>query len=79
MHLRTLNGYGYIIRSVCISLRHGLTFLFLIFSYSTVQFGAQAYDTPSLTFSSQAPREYGQEAATEWLHMQVGGAFERVT
>lgn len=42
-------------------------------------FGAQAYDTPSLAFGSQAPREYGQGSAPEWLHMQVGGAFERVT
>ncbi|KAJ6846140.1 transcription factor bHLH79 [Iris pallida] len=42
-------------------------------------FGAQAYDASSLAFSSQATREYDQGPATEWLHMQVGGAFERVT
>ncbi|XP_009417149.1 transcription factor BHLH089-like isoform X2 [Musa acuminata AAA Group] len=43
-------------------------------------FGAQAYDTASsLPFSSQAAREYEQGSATEWLHMQVGGALERVT
>ncbi|EHA8589136.1 transcription factor bHLH79 [Cocos nucifera] len=43
-------------------------------------FGAQTYDTTSsLAFHTQAAREYGQGSATEWLHMQVGGAFERVT
>ncbi|XP_020256621.1 transcription factor bHLH79 [Asparagus officinalis] len=47
--------------------------------FPSKDFGTQAYETPSLAFSSQAPREYGQGSATEWLHMQVGGAFERVT
>ncbi|XP_010923316.1 transcription factor BHLH089-like [Elaeis guineensis] len=43
-------------------------------------FGAQTYDTTSsLAFNTQPAREYGQGSATEWLHMQVGGAFERVT
>ncbi|KAM0952102.1 putative transcription factor bHLH family [Dioscorea sansibarensis] len=42
-------------------------------------FGPQAYDTtPSLPFGTQA-REYEQGSTPEWLHMQVGGAFERVT
>ncbi|XP_008808721.2 transcription factor BHLH089-like isoform X2 [Phoenix dactylifera] len=43
-------------------------------------FGAQTYDTTSsLAFNTQPAREYGQGSVTEWLHMQVGGAFERVT
>ncbi|URE26063.1 hypothetical protein MUK42_06333 [Musa troglodytarum] len=43
-------------------------------------FGAQTYDTASsLPFSSQAAREYEQGSATEWLHIQVGDALERVT
>ncbi|OAY68614.1 Transcription factor bHLH79 [Ananas comosus] len=41
---------------------------------------SQAYDAPTaLAFNPQTPREYGQGSAAEWLHMQVGGAFERVT
>ncbi|KAG1347535.1 transcription factor BHLH089 [Cocos nucifera] len=48
--------------------------------FPTKDFGAQTYDTASsLAFSTQPAREYGQGSATEWLHMQVGGAFERVT
>lgn len=43
-------------------------------------FGMQAYENPSLAFSTRPAREYGgQGSAAEWLHMQVGGAFERVT
>jgi hypothetical protein len=45
-----------------------------------LQFGAQTYNpAPSLPFEPQASREYNQNSAPEWLHMQVGGAFERVT
>ncbi|WOL04994.1 transcription factor bHLH79-like [Canna indica] len=43
------------------------------------EFGAQANNTSSLPFSSQATRDYEQDSAAGWLHMQVGGAFERVT
>ncbi|KAF8378353.1 hypothetical protein HHK36_029692 [Tetracentron sinense] len=39
-------------------------------------FGAQTF-TAGMTFSSQATREYGQGSPPEWLHMQVGGGFER--
>lgn len=43
------------------------------------QFSSQRYDTTSsLAYSSQT-WEYEQGSGTEWLHMQVGGAFERVT
>lgn len=43
-------------------------------------FGAQTYNSaPSLPFEPQTSREYNQTAIPEWLHMQVGGAFERVT
>ncbi|RWW14222.1 hypothetical protein GW17_00022022 [Ensete ventricosum] len=42
-------------------------------------FSSQRYDTTSsLGYSSQT-REYEQGSGTEWLHMQVGGTFERVT
>ncbi|KAJ8499874.1 hypothetical protein OPV22_010426 [Ensete ventricosum] len=43
-------------------------------------FNGQPCDTTSsLAFSSQATREYEQVLGTEWLHMQVGSAFKRVT
>ncbi|KAL5722460.1 hypothetical protein ACHQM5_005978 [Ranunculus cassubicifolius] len=42
-------------------------------------FGAQPFDPAGMPFSSQATREYGQGSAPEWLHMQVGGSFERAT
>lgn len=30
-----------------------------------------------MVFGSHATREYSQGSAPEWLHMQVGGGFER--
>ncbi|XP_072957142.1 transcription factor BHLH089-like [Typha angustifolia] len=43
-------------------------------------FGTEKYDNASgLAFNLQASREYEQGSAPEWLHMQVGGAFQRVT
>ncbi|KAH7661877.1 Myc-type basic helix-loop-helix (bHLH) domain-containing protein [Dioscorea alata] len=48
-------------------------------SFPPKDFGPQGYDTaPSLPFGTQA-RVYEQGSTPEWLHMQVGGAFERVT
>lgn len=42
--------------------------------------GGETYENiSSLAFASQTRREYAQGSATEWLHMQVGGTFERVT
>ncbi|KAF5203983.1 Transcription factor [Thalictrum thalictroides] len=42
-------------------------------------FSAQPFDASGIQFGSQATREYGQGSAPEWLHMQVGGGFERTT
>ncbi|KAJ4747101.1 Transcription factor [Rhynchospora pubera] len=48
--------------------------------FPSKDFGAQTYNAaPSLAFDPQPPRDYNQTSAPEWLHMQVGGAFERVT
>lgn len=41
--------------------------------------GAQSFDAAGLLFGSHAPREYAQGSQPEWLHMQVGGNFERTT
>ncbi|KAH0458812.1 hypothetical protein IEQ34_011626 [Dendrobium chrysotoxum] len=53
----------------------------LLEGFSSKDFGGQAYENvSSLAYASQPSREYVQRGpATEWLHMQVGGAFERVT
>ncbi|XP_020238985.1 transcription factor BHLH089 isoform X2 [Cajanus cajan] len=42
-------------------------------------FGQQTFDPAGLPFGSQAPREYSRGSSPEWLHMQVGGGFERTT
>ncbi|PKU64984.1 transcription factor BHLH089 [Dendrobium catenatum] len=50
--------------------------------FPSKDFGAQTYHTPSSSgFPSQPTREYEREqgSTTEWLHMQVGGTFQRVT
>ncbi|CAN6180680.1 unnamed protein product [Urochloa humidicola] len=51
-------------------------------SFPSKDFGAPAppYNTaPGLTFDPQTPREYPQALASDWLHMQIGSAYERVT
>ncbi|XP_030553411.1 transcription factor BHLH089-like isoform X2 [Rhodamnia argentea] len=37
----------------------------------------EPYDTGGMPFGSQASREYGRGSSPEWLHMQVGGGFDR--
>ncbi|KAK6920790.1 Myc-type, basic helix-loop-helix (bHLH) domain [Dillenia turbinata] len=43
------------------------------------QLAAQAFDAIGMLYGSQAAREYAQGPQPEWLHMQVGGNFERAT
>ncbi|XP_061991575.1 transcription factor BHLH089 isoform X1 [Rosa rugosa] len=43
------------------------------------QFGQQTFDTAAMAFGTQPPREYSRGSSPEWLHMQVGGGFERTT
>ncbi|KAJ8773697.1 hypothetical protein K2173_006347 [Erythroxylum novogranatense] len=40
-------------------------------------FGQPTFDTAGMAFVSQPAREYSRGASPEWLHMQVGGGFER--
>ncbi|KAJ4711223.1 Transcription factor [Melia azedarach] len=42
-------------------------------------FGQQTFDTVGMPFGSQATREYSRGTSPEWLHMQIGGGFERMT
>ncbi|KAK4489828.1 hypothetical protein RD792_000472 [Penstemon davidsonii] len=37
------------------------------------------FDASGMIFGSQPPREYSQGTQAEWLHMQIGNAFERAT
>uniref|UniRef100_A0A5B6YQP0 Putative transcription factor bHLH79 n=1 Tax=Davidia involucrata TaxID=16924 RepID=A0A5B6YQP0_DAVIN len=39
--------------------------------------GAPTFDAAGMIFGPQATREYTQGSQPEWLHMQVGGSFER--
>jgi hypothetical protein len=43
-----------------------------------LQFGP-TFDTAGMAFGSQATREYSRGTSPEWLHMQVGGGFERMS
>lgn len=41
------------------------------------QYGQQTFETTGVAFGSQATREYSRGSSPEWLHMQIGGGFER--
>ncbi|KAK9278972.1 hypothetical protein L1049_028554 [Liquidambar formosana] len=47
--------------------------------FPSKELGAQAFDAAGMIFGPQATREYVQGSQTEWLHMQLGGNFERAT
>lgn len=57
-------------------MQDGLTTVFFV---TLSQLGAQPFDATGLLFGSQAAKEYVQGSQPEWLHMQVGGSFERAT
>lgn len=51
-----------------------------IVAFPSKDFGAQPYNTAAgLTFDPQTTREFAQGSTSEWLHMQIGNAYERVT
>ncbi|KAJ8772155.1 hypothetical protein K2173_027332 [Erythroxylum novogranatense] len=41
--------------------------------------GAQPFDGTGMMFAPQSAREYAHGSQPEWLHMQVGGSFERAS
>ncbi|KAL1804409.1 hypothetical protein DCAR_0936058 [Daucus carota subsp. sativus] len=45
--------------------------------FPSKDFGQQAFDMAGVTFNSQAPRELSRGSSPEWLHMQIGGNFDR--
>ncbi|XP_022158073.1 transcription factor BHLH094 isoform X2 [Momordica charantia] len=47
--------------------------------FPSKDYGQQTFDTTGVAFGSQATREYSRGSSPEWLHMQIGGGFERTT
>ncbi|KAL2904227.1 hypothetical protein RDABS01_002937 [Bienertia sinuspersici] len=48
--------------------------------FPSKDFGQQTYDNSGMGYGSQAPRDqYGRSSSPEWLHMQLGGGFDRQT
>ncbi|XP_076938443.1 transcription factor BHLH094-like [Bidens hawaiensis] len=47
--------------------------------FPSKDFGQQAYDMGGVQFGSQPTREFSRGSSPEWLHMQIGGGFERTT
>ncbi|KDP31178.1 hypothetical protein JCGZ_11554 [Jatropha curcas] len=41
--------------------------------------GTPQFDVAGMIFGPQAARDYAQASQSEWLHMQIGGNFERTT
>ncbi|KAK6133703.1 hypothetical protein DH2020_032613 [Rehmannia glutinosa] len=44
-----------------------------------VEFAQQTFEAPAMPFGSQSTREYVRGSSPEWLHMQIGGGFERTS
>lgn len=68
---------------VCVEIRSDPSFRFLpsFLQQADIvfQFGQQTFDTAGAAFGSQATREYERSSSPDWLHMQIGGSFERTT
>ncbi|XP_021747794.1 transcription factor BHLH089-like isoform X1 [Chenopodium quinoa] len=48
--------------------------------FPSKDFGQQAFDTSGMGYGAQTPRDqYGRDTSPEWLHMQIGGGFDRQT
>ncbi|GER55960.1 basic helix-loop-helix (bHLH) DNA-bindingsuperfamily protein [Striga asiatica] len=39
----------------------------------------QPFEVPGIAFGSQSAREYNRDSSPDWLHMQIGGSFERMS
>ncbi|KAJ0104789.1 hypothetical protein Patl1_17898 [Pistacia atlantica] len=47
--------------------------------FNSKDLGAPPFDAAGMLFGPQAAREYAHGSQHEWLHMQVGGGFDRAT
>lgn len=45
--------------------------------YPSKDYGQQTFEMAGVPFGSQPPREFSRGSSPEWLHMQIGGSFER--
>ncbi|KAL3501294.1 hypothetical protein ACH5RR_035743 [Cinchona calisaya] len=45
--------------------------------YPSKDFGQQQFDASGMAYGSQSMREYARGTSPDWLHMQIGGGFER--
>ncbi|CAI0386603.1 unnamed protein product [Linum tenue] len=45
--------------------------------YPSKEYGQQTFDASGIGYGSQTTREFSRGASPEWLHMQIGGGFER--
>ncbi|CAI0379539.1 unnamed protein product [Linum tenue] len=45
--------------------------------YPSKEYDQQTYDASGIGYGSQTAREFSRGASPEWLHMQIGGGFER--
>lgn len=43
------------------------------------QFGQQTFEMTGVPFGAQPTREFSRGSSPEWLHMQIGGNFERTS
>ncbi|KAG8638861.1 transcription factor bHLH79 isoform X2 [Manihot esculenta] len=49
-------------------------------SFHQKDVGGQPFEAPAaMSFGLQAARDYAQASKSEWLHMQIGGNFQRTT
>lgn len=47
--------------------------------FPSKDFGQQTFNMAGVPFGSQPTREFSRGSSPEWLHMQIGGSFERTT
>ncbi|KAL8052549.1 hypothetical protein ABFX02_05G012200 [Erythranthe guttata] len=48
--------------------------------YSSKEFAEQTFEPPGIAFGSQSTRDqYDRASSPEWLHMQIGGGFDRTS
>nr|XP_043640256.1 transcription factor BHLH089-like [Erigeron canadensis] len=47
--------------------------------FPSKDFGQQPFDMAGVSYGSQPTREFSRGSSPEWLHMQIGGSFERTS
>ncbi|KAG6386130.1 hypothetical protein SASPL_155021 [Salvia splendens] len=65
--------------SVCLKVRIQFTASFYFSEITIMQLAGPAFDANGMIYGPQTPGVYARGSQAEWLHMQVGGGFERST